>query len=149
MQKTLEKRVQSLGQGDPLDEGMAAHSSVLTWKIPWSRAWQPTPVGLPGRSPGRGHGSPLQCSYLEDPLVEGTAAHSSVLTWRIPWIRERQPTPVGLPGRSLGRGHGSPLQCSYLEDPLDESTAALENPMDRGAWHATVLGVSKSQKQLK
>ena len=26
-------RVLSLGQGDPLDEGMAIHSSVLAWRI--------------------------------------------------------------------------------------------------------------------
>ena len=26
--------VQSLGQEDPLEKGMAAHSSILTWKIP-------------------------------------------------------------------------------------------------------------------
>ena len=25
----------SLGQEDPLEEGMAAHSSVLAWRIPW------------------------------------------------------------------------------------------------------------------
>ena len=25
-----------LGQKDPLDEGMATHSSVLTWRIPWT-----------------------------------------------------------------------------------------------------------------
>ena len=27
--------VQSLGWEDPLDEGMAAHSSILAWRIPW------------------------------------------------------------------------------------------------------------------
>jgi len=37
-------------------------------------------------------------------------------------------------GRSLGEGNGNPLQCS-----------CLENPMDRGAWWATVYGVAKSQ----
>ena len=26
--------VRSLGQGDPLKEGMATHSSILTWRIP-------------------------------------------------------------------------------------------------------------------
>ena len=41
-------------------------------------------------------------------------------------------------GRSPGKGHGNPLQCSYLE-----------NPMDRGAWQATVHGVPKSWIQLK
>ena len=32
----LEMQVQSLGQKDPLQEGMATHSSVLAWRIPWS-----------------------------------------------------------------------------------------------------------------
>ena len=28
--------VQSLGSEDPLEEGMATHSSVLAWRIPWT-----------------------------------------------------------------------------------------------------------------
>ena len=28
-------RVQSLGWEDPLEEGMATHSSILAWRIPW------------------------------------------------------------------------------------------------------------------
>ena len=33
--------VQSLGQEDPLEEGMATHSSILAWRIPTDRgAWQ-------------------------------------------------------------------------------------------------------------
>ena len=31
-----ETRVQSLGQGDPLEKEMATHSSILAWKIPWT-----------------------------------------------------------------------------------------------------------------
>ena len=30
-----ETRVRSLGQEDPLQKGMAAHSSILAWRIPW------------------------------------------------------------------------------------------------------------------
>ena len=37
--------VQSLGQEDPLEEGMAAHSSVLAWRIPWTEE----PGGLQSR----------------------------------------------------------------------------------------------------
>ena len=37
-------------------------------------------------------------------------------------------------GRSAGGGNGSPLQYS-----------CLENPIDRGAWWATVHGVAKSR----
>ena len=40
-------------------------------------------------------------------------------------------------GRSSGEGNGNPLQYS-----------CLENSMDRGAWQATVHGVTKSQIQL-
>ena len=40
--------------------------------------------------------------------------------------------------RSPGAGHGNPLQYS-----------CLENPMDRGAWRATVCRVAKSQTRLK
>ena len=28
--------VQSLDQEDPLEKGMATHSSILTWRIPWT-----------------------------------------------------------------------------------------------------------------
>ena len=41
-------------------------------------------------------------------------------------------------GRSAGKGNGSPLQ--YY---------CLENPMDRGAWQATVHGVAKSRTRLR
>ena len=44
----------------------------------------------------------------------------------IPWL-----------GRSPGEGNGNPLQYS-----------CPENPMDRGAWWATVHGVTKSQTHL-
>ena len=36
MQETKETRVRSLGWEDPLEEGMATHSSILAWKIPWT-----------------------------------------------------------------------------------------------------------------
>ena len=41
-------------------------------------------------------------------------------------------------GRSLGGGHSNPLQYS-----------CWENPMDRSAWWAMVLGVAKDQRTLK
>ena len=34
--------VQSLGQEDPLEKGMATHSSILAWRISWAEE----PVGL-------------------------------------------------------------------------------------------------------
>ena len=51
-------------------------------------------------------------------------------------IRDEGSTP-GL-GKCPEGGHGNPLQYS-----------CLENPMDRGAWKATVHSVAKSQTGLK
>ena len=31
-----ETRVRSLGREDPLEKGMAAHSRILAWRIPWT-----------------------------------------------------------------------------------------------------------------
>ena len=31
-----ETKVQSLGEEDPLEKGMATYSSILAWKIPWT-----------------------------------------------------------------------------------------------------------------
>ena len=33
----IELPVQFLGQEDPLEEGMATHSSILAWRIPWTQ----------------------------------------------------------------------------------------------------------------
>ena len=40
-------------------------------------------------------------------------------------------------GTSPGEGNGNPLQYP-----------CLENPMERGAWQATVYGIAKSQTQM-
>ena len=50
-------------------------------------------------------------------------------------IRDVGSTPGS--GRSPGGGHGNPLLYS-----------CLENPMERGAWRATVHSVAKSETQL-
>ena len=34
MQETLETQVRSLGRDDPMEEGMATHSSLLAWRTP-------------------------------------------------------------------------------------------------------------------
>ena len=36
MVETQEKWVESLGREDPLERGMATHSSILAWKISWT-----------------------------------------------------------------------------------------------------------------
>ena len=47
-----ETRVQSLGREDPLEKGLATHSSILAWTIPWTEE----PGGLTVRGVARvGH----------------------------------------------------------------------------------------------
>ena len=43
----LKTQVQSLGWEDPLEKGMAIHSSILAWRIPWTEE--------PGGLQSRGH----------------------------------------------------------------------------------------------
>ena len=52
MLETQETRVQSLDEEHPLEEGMAAHSSILAWRIHWTEE----PGGVQSRGPQRvGH----------------------------------------------------------------------------------------------
>ena len=55
-----ETQVQSLGQEDPLEKGMATHLSILAWKIPWTEE----PSGLQ-------YMGPLKYSCLENPMDRG------------------------------------------------------------------------------
>ena len=75
------------------------------------------------RSPGKGIGYPLQYSWAF--LVVQTVKNP--LSMRETWVQS-----LGWEDPP-GGGHGNPLQYS-----------CLENPMDRGAWQATVHGVAKS-----
>ena len=36
MQETQEMQVRSLAREDPLEEGMATHTSILAWRTPWT-----------------------------------------------------------------------------------------------------------------
>ena len=50
-----ETQVQSLGWEDPLEDGMATHSSILAWRIPWTEE--------PGRLQSEFHGQRSQAGY--------------------------------------------------------------------------------------
>ena len=87
-------------------------------KIPWRRAWQPTPVLLPGKSHGQRS-------------LEGCS----------PWGRWKSDTTEWLHFHfslsCIGEGNGNPLQCF-----------CLENPRDGGAWWSAVYGVAQSWTRL-
>ena len=67
---------------------------------------------------------------LEDGFLGGSDSKASACD-------AEDPGSIPGSGRSPGEGNGNPLQYS-----------CLENPMDEGAWWATVHGVAKSQTRL-
>ena len=108
------------------------------------------PWDFPGKNTGVGCHTRLQGIFL----TQGSNPHLLCLVhWQVDSL------PLGFPGvasgkepvcqcrrdsgsipgsgRSPGGEHGNPLQYP-----------CMENPVDRGAWRATVLGVTKSWRQL-
>ena len=88
--------------------------------------------------------TPLQYSWLENPMDRGAwVGYCSV---GFPGGSDSKESAcsagnlglIPVSGKSPERGHGNPLRYS-----------CLENPTDRGAWWATVHGVTKSWTGLK
>ena len=70
VQDTQETQARFLGGKDPLEEGMAAHSSILAWGIPWTEE----PGGLPSIGP---HRVTHDSSDLAHSTCSGSLADSS------------------------------------------------------------------------
>ena len=127
--------IRSLSWEDPLEKEMATHSSILTWKIPWTEE----PGGLQSiRLQRVGHDWVTSLSlsiksegesFLDFP--GGSAGKESACN------AGDLGSILGL-GISPAEGKGYPLQYS-----------CLEKPMDREAWWATVHTVAKSQTWLR
>ena len=141
----------------------ATSLSLFTF-MHWRRKWQPTPVFLPGESEGRGawwaavYGVAQSRTRLSDLAAAAaglwyTPAASATLVVSVGLASERAGPHFwaslvaqikesacnegdlgSIPGlkRSPGGGHDNPLQ--YF---------CLQNPMDRGAGHVTVHGLTK------
>ena len=133
------------GTDPPCQCGRHKRCKFNPWvgKIPWRRAWQPTPVCLPGES--HGQRSLASCSpwgRKESDTTEVTwhSCTGSIVHDVAPVIKKKPHLPLQemqeTPVRSLGR-----------EDPLEKELATcssvvafLENPTDRGAWQTVVQG---------
>ena len=132
MVKTLpakqETWFQSLDQEDSLEKGMAAHSSILAWRIPWREepgSYGPQSLGLKESDTTERPtlpGFPGGAVVKNLPPSAGDAGDSGLISGS---------------GRFRREGNGKPLQYS-----------CLENAMDRGAWWTIVHGVTKSQSRL-
>ena len=123
--------VQSLGREDPLEKGMAMHSSVLTWGIP--RMEEPgglQSMGSQSRTRLGDQAHTHVCMYvyvcvymcmyvcmyvtrlprqlseegMHLPASSGTRRHGfHPQGWDTPWIRKQPPTPLFLSGKFHGR----------------------------------------------
>ena len=95
-----ETPVRSLGWEDPLEGGMATHSTILPWRIPINRgAWK---AAVQGVAEGRTRLSDFTFTFHFHALEKEMATRSSVLAWRIPGMAE----PGGLPSMGSHRvGH--------------------------------------------
>ena len=113
MQKTW---VQSLGWEDPLEEGMATHSSILAWRMPrdrgawWTAVHRVAELDMVDRLStstysGGSDSKESACSAGDLGLIpgsgkspgEGNSNPFHILAWRIPWREE--------PGGLLSMGH--------------------------------------------
>ena len=110
--------VWSLGWEDPPEKGMATHSSILTWKILWTE------------EPDLFTGLRELVYEIWSKLPTQGFSHSSV--GKESTCNAGDPSSIPGLGRSAGEGLGYPLQYSDME-----------NPMDWGAWRATVQGVAR------
>ena len=76
----------SLGWKDPLEQGTATHSSILTWRIPWASQVALVVKNL-FASVGNIRDSDLIPGLGRSP-GGGMTTHSSILAWEIPWTEE-------------------------------------------------------------
>ena len=142
-------RLQSMGSLR-VGHDWATSLSLFTF-MHWRRKWQPTPVFLPGES--QGWGSLVGCrlwDHRESDTTEVTSQQQhQQAVWRIPrwlsaiesackWKGQRRSEFDPWVEKVHWGGNGNPLQYS-----------CLDNAMDRGAWQATVNGITESRTRLK
>ena len=109
---TQESPVRSLGQEDPLEEGMATHSSILAWRVPWKEE----PDGL--QSMGL---QSIRHDWAANTFTMTYGASKVALVVKNPSANAGDARNVGsIPGsgRSLGQRRGSPLQYAWLKNPM-------------------------------
>ena len=113
--------VWSLGGEDPLEEEMATNSSIFAWSIPWIK--KPGGLQTIGSQRVRHNWSNLACTHESLSII----CHINKCRRKVIWLY------LEILNKIFGEGNGTPLQYS-----------CLENPMDGGAWLATVHVVANS-----
>ena len=106
------------GSGRPL-KGMATHSSILAWEIPWTEE--------PGRLPSIGsqraghgwvtHAFTCICEIVGSCCRAGSSAQRSLMIWRSGWERWE--------GRPRGKGHANIQPMTFLYSRSQHCKATL------------------------
>ena len=131
------------GWGWSPEEEMATHSSILSRNIPWTE--EPGgPQSMRSQRVGHNWVTENACTHMlltlqskfwtSDHLILGFPGGSD---GKVSACNTEDLGSIPESGRSPGKGNGNPLQYP-----------CLENPMDRGAWWATVHEVAKSWTRL-
>ena len=95
--------IRSLGREDPLEQGMATHSSILAWRIPWRGAGGLQSVGVKRswtrlRGWARGHQELLVhglFTFTSAHTAPSLQVHGQKAAWEDPveWVRDTLPWP--------------------------------------------------------
>ena len=121
----------TMGWEDFLEKGMAIHSSILAWRIPWTEE----PGGLQSMGLQRvWHDWETNTSSFHFHYHLHVLGFPGILPVKNPPAEAGDMGSIPELGRSPGEGNGNLLQSS-----------CLRNPMDKGAWWAAVHVVAKSQ----
>ena len=173
MQEPQETQIRSLGQEDPLEEGMATHSSVLARRTPWTEE----PGGLQSIESQRD--TTEASSHAHDRKAKGALqglcneGTNSIHEDSIVMTESALKTPhsdiisLGLKYSDHGKEESQLHHkyeiltfviiilsiLSHFKDPLGNGNpiqcSCLENPKNNGAWWAAVYGVAQSWTRLK
>ena len=108
-----ETRVRSLGREDPLEKEMAIHSSILSWRIPWTE--KPSRLQSTGVAKSR-----TRLSDFTSPQVVLVVKNLPVSAGD---VRDTGSIPES--GRSPGGKNGNPVQYFCPENSMDRGLGGL------------------------
>ena len=162
--------VQSLSWEDPLEEGMATHSTVLIWRIPNRGAWWATIHGItksqtwliiyiPCVMLEKNLESPLDCKEIKPVIPKGNQPEYSLVGLMLKlklqyfghlMLRADLLEKTLMLGKIEGRRRrGQQRTLDGIINSMNTSMGKLrELVMDREAWHAAIHEVTKRQTQL-